>query len=181
MTSRRLEPMVLRTDRLILREPDGEDAYDVTRLVGDWQVARWLARTPYPYETTDAHVFLREVVPVEAVWAVTLPSGTLLGLIGLHADAGARSAELGYWLGVPYWGSGYATEAVRRVLDYALEADAFERITAGCFVGNEGSGRVLEKLGFVETGRRELFSVARGRKLPHVDYVLPVGQDRSGP
>ena len=80
-----------------------------------------------------------------------LADDTLIGGCGFGAREG-DAPELGYWLGAPYWGKGYATEAVRAVADYAFTEGGYEFINAGARVTNPASRRVLEKCGFQWTG-----------------------------
>ena len=83
------------------------------------------------------------------IWlAVTLLSdGRQIGGIGLRVDDQHKNAELGYWLGVPYWGQDYATEASRRMLRFGFEDLQLHRIYASHFSHNPASGRILRKLG----------------------------------
>lgn len=73
--------------------------------------------------------------------------GNLLGAVGLVLQPAHLSAELGYWIGVPYWGRGYATEAAARVMEYGFSALGLNRIEAHHLAGNPASGRVMRKLG----------------------------------
>ena len=80
--------------------------------------------------------------------AITLrDTGRLIGGIGLRLVEEFQSAELGYWVGVPYWGNGYATEAAREMLRYGFEELRLHRIFASHFKNNPNSGRILRKLG----------------------------------
>ena len=144
----------LATDRLILRRPNYSDVDAIVKGVGLWEVARRLARVPYPYGPDDARFFLDKIVPAEWVWAVTLRgSDVLLGTIGLTPEAGADTAELGYWLIPAQWGKGIATEAARAVVAFGFKNLGLSVITSGFFEDNPASGRVLHKLGFIETRR----------------------------
>ena len=79
-------------------------------------------------------------------------NGQLCGGMGLHPEMQHRRAEIGYWIGVPFWGNGYATEAAREVVRYGFERLNLNRIFATHFKGNEKSGRVLEKIGMRHEG-----------------------------
>lgn len=161
----------LTTDRLHLRLPVEADSPAIVQLVNDRDVARQLARVPHPYGPDDARVFLQHIVPTEWVWAITLrPTGDLIGMAGLTpTDAGA---ELGYWFGRLHWGAGYATEAARAMLRHGFGALGLSEVAAGWFVDNPASGRVLAKLGFVETGRGMLDCLATGERRPAVRMAL---------
>jgi RimJ/RimL family protein N-acetyltransferase len=143
----------LATERLLLRRPDAGDADAIVGIVGDREVARRLARVPHPYGPDDARFFLEQVVPAEWVWAITVRgSDELVGAVGLTPDGGEPTAELGYWLSPRHWGSGITTEAASAVVSFGFEALGLPYLTSGWFEDNRASGRVLEKLGFVETG-----------------------------
>ena len=164
----------LRTDRLVLRAPVRADAGDIARLANDWDVARRLARMPYPYALDDAYFFLEEIVPKAIVWGVRrAEDDALMGMMSLTPASDARAAELGYWLAREFWGKGVATEAAAAVI--ACGRGRFAALTSGYFEDNPKSGRVLEKLGFRETGRGGRASLAHGRELPHVDVRLDFG------
>jgi RimJ/RimL family protein N-acetyltransferase len=154
---------VLETQRLLLRRPDARDIASIVAIVGDWEVARRLARVPHPYGETDAQFFLDVIVPNEWVWAITWRvSGELVGMVGLTPEAGQDAAELGYYVDRRYWGIGIATEAAKSVLDYGIHVLGLRRLTSGYFLDNPSSGRVLSKLGFVEVGRAERSCLATG-------------------
>jgi RimJ/RimL family protein N-acetyltransferase len=157
------ERPVLTTERLVLRRPQEQDIAAIIDIVGDLLVSRNLARVPYPYGEADARFFLDQIVPRELVWALTLRSTErLVGMAGLSPTEHPDEAELGYYLAPSQWGFGLATEAARAVLDYGCGVAGFTSIVAGHFAENPSSGRVLRKLGFVETGRAERSCLATG-------------------
>lgn len=161
------------TGRLLLRRPDDRDVDAIIGIVGDWDVARRLARIPHPYGPADARFFLEHIVPAEWVWAMTLQgSGTLLGAIGLTQDEGADTAELGYWLSPGHWGRGITTEAARAVVAFGFESLDLPVVTSGYFEDNPASGGVLHKLGFVETGRVMRACLAAGCEVPSITMEL---------
>ena len=143
-------------------------------IVGDWDVARRLGRVPYPYGADDARFFLEQVVPNEWVWAVTVQgSGVLVGTIGLTPEESADTAELGYWLSPAFWGQGITTEAARAVVSYGFDGLGLPVLTSGYFEDNPASGRVLRKLGFIETDRAMRPCLAAGGDVPAVRMELP--------
>ncbi|WP_230482527.1 GNAT family N-acetyltransferase [Sphingomonas sp. Leaf21] len=161
----------LDTTRLSLRRPAEHDVDAIVSIVGDWDVARRLARVPHPYGSRDARFFLERVVPAEWVWAITLrDADRMIGAVGLTPERDA--AELGYWLSPAHWGQGIATEAAGAVVDFGFERLGLARLTSGYFEDNPASGRVLAKLGFVETGRVLRPCVAVGGDVPSVRMVL---------
>jgi RimJ/RimL family protein N-acetyltransferase len=143
---------VLETKRLALRAPRLEDAKMVATLANDRRIAENTARIPHPYKHSDAESFIAAANANngEAVFLITLRDATVIGACGITALG--DQPELGYWLGVPYWGKGYATEALHALIDYAFTDLAHEALQAGARVTNPASRRVLEKCGFQWTG-----------------------------
>ena len=163
---------VLTTPRLVLRRPDNRDIDSIVAIAGDWEVARRLVRMPYPYTRDHARFFLDAIVPTERVWGVTLrASGDLVGMIGLTPKADAPH-ELGYYVARAHWGEGIATEAARAVVDHAFGPLALPALGSGFFADNPASGRVLRKLGFVETGRAERPCLAAGTTVASTEMRL---------
>jgi len=143
---------VLETKRLALRMPRLEDAKTMVALANDRRIAENTARIPHPYKLADAEGFIggANKGAADAVFLITLHDRTIIGACGVTALD--DQAELGYWLGVPYWGKGYATEALHAVIDYAFTDLGHEAVNAGARVTNPASRRVLEKCGFQWTG-----------------------------
>lgn len=149
---------MLETERLILRPFCLDDAKDVQRLAGDREVAATTLHVPHPYKDGMAEEWIGSHEPnfksgrfVD--FAMTLrQSGELAGAIGLVINQKMNRAELGYWVGVPYWGQGYCTEAARVVLEYGFTQCGLNRIHASHFGTNPASGRVLEKIGMTQEG-----------------------------
>jgi RimJ/RimL family protein N-acetyltransferase len=137
------------TARLRLRAPRRDDASAIAALANDRRIAENTARIPHPYTLADAEGFLGYLAEseTETAFAITLADDALIGLCGLLMKP-RKTPEIGYWLGVPYWGHGYATEAARAVVDHAFEDLGLDRLEAGARVSNPASRRVLEKCGF---------------------------------
>jgi RimJ/RimL family protein N-acetyltransferase len=143
---------VLETERLVLRAPRFEDAKAIARLANDRRIAENTTRIPHPYRLADAETFIAAVNKSEGELAflVTLDDEPIGGC-GLAQHDGPEP-DLGYWLGAPHWGNGYATEAARAVIDYAFTVLDFEALQAGARCTNPASRRVLEKCAFQWTG-----------------------------
>lgn len=143
---------VLETKRLCLRAPRLEDAKTVATLANDRRIAENTARIPHPYKMSDAEGFITGANKAggEAVFLITLRDDTIVGACGVVLQD--ETPELGYWLGLPFWGQGYATEALHAVIDYAFTDLEHEALQAGARVTNPASRRVLEKCGFQWTG-----------------------------
>ena len=144
---------MLRTERLLLRPFQHEDAGFVQEMAGDRRVAMTTANIPHPYPDGAASVWIVQHEPAwssgnSLILALTeAETSQLLGAVSIGFDQQRHAGELGYWIGVPHWGNGFATEAARAIVDYAFRAVGAARVYArhaGC---NAASGRVLEKLG----------------------------------
>src|SRR5262249_42394683 len=98
---------VLETARLVLRAPRLDDAKAIAALVNDRRIAENTLRIPHPYSLADAQAFLSSTASGEGeiVFLITASGGDLLGCCGI-AKLDGEQGELGYWLGVPYWGEG---------------------------------------------------------------------------
>jgi RimJ/RimL family protein N-acetyltransferase len=146
---------------VLLRTFTPADAPRVVELCGDWEVARMTARVPHPYTLEMAESFI--VACREAFATGTTPTyaiarsddGTLVGAIGISSDVLDEGVSLGYWIGRPHWGNGYATAAARAMLALAFSRLDIEVLTAIHLVRNPASGRVMAKCGMSEI-RREM-------------------------
>ncbi len=143
---------VLETERLVLRAPRLEDAKAVALLANDKRIAENTRRIPHPYSRADADDFISAVnVPGgEMTYLITKPNGAILGACGISNQDGGP--DVGYWLGVKYWSQGFATEAVRALIDLAFTELGHDALQAGARVTNPASRRILEKCGFQWTG-----------------------------
>lgn len=152
----------LTTRRLTLRGFDLTDLDAVQVLASDVDVARNTLNIPHPYSRDDAQAWItshpEQLRRRQAVtYAVTvqgdvLRSDELVGAVGLILDNEHRRAELGYWIGKPYWGRGYATEAARAVVRWGFRSLDLHRIHASHFRRNPASARVLQKVGMQHEG-----------------------------
>ena len=140
----------------LLRPLGPDDAATLALHANDRDV--WLNvrdRFPHPYAVSDAEAYIQSVAaqPVQTSFGIVV-DGKAAGNIGLMlgSDIERFSAEMGYWLGRPFWGRGIMTEAVRAVTLYAFAHLALHRVFAIPFAHNRASGRVLEKAGYVLEG-----------------------------
>jgi RimJ/RimL family protein N-acetyltransferase len=144
---------VLETRRLTLRAPRHEDVKAIAALANDRGVAENTARIPHPYGLADAEHFIASVNKRDGEACFIIMHGdTLVGACGI--DPREDVPEIGYWLGVRYWDRGFATEAVRAVIDHAFGELQQDALQAGTRVSNPASRRVLEKCAFQWTGVR---------------------------
>jgi ribosomal-protein-alanine N-acetyltransferase len=149
---------VLRTKRLVLRGLRADDAQAVTALVGDKRVSRWLLSFPYPYPPGAAATWIARTQEAwtdgaGATFAITA-KGAVIGTVGLRLVPRHDHAELGYWLGVPYWGHGFAAEAARAVVAWGFRRMRLRRIYGQYLGDNHVSGRVMEQIGMQPEGVR---------------------------
>jgi RimJ/RimL family protein N-acetyltransferase len=153
-----MSSLFLQTPRLTLRAYTLADIAALVPLIGAREVAATTLRIPHPYTDEIAHEFIalaeKDLASGQCVrGAITLKgAGVLCGGIGLQVDADHRRAELGYWIGVPYWGNGYATEAARAMVEYGFEILGLQRIFASYVPRNVASGNVLRKIGMRQEG-----------------------------
>jgi len=142
---------LLKTERLTLRSPCRTDARVIAKFAGDRRIAENTSRIPHPYGIEDATQYVESVNKAggETCFAITRDD-RLIGLC--NVTPGKDGAEIGYWVGAPYWGQGIATEAARAVIDFAFTDVDYEVLVAGARVSNPASRRVLEKCGFQWTG-----------------------------
>jgi 8-oxo-dGTP diphosphatase len=154
----------LETPRLILRPLRPEDAPDIQRMAGEWEVARFTANIPHPYGDGMAESWIRSHRDdFEIVFGIERRSdGAFVGCIGVEPDAASREAEFGYWIGTPFWGSGYATEALQALVDHAFAAYDIDRARSAAMPENPASIRVQEKVGFRYVGVKRQSAPARG-------------------
>jgi RimJ/RimL family protein N-acetyltransferase len=160
----------IKTRRLVLRELTDSDTPEFAHLAGDWDVARQTARIPYPYSEELAREWMDTLGPEEFVRAV-VHHGTLIGAVGYVANED-RSAEIGYWIGKPWWGLGFATEAASALVRHCFTTAGFKRLTCCHFVDNAASRRVIQKLGFRANGLCTAWCDARRAEFPTQSYEL---------
>lgn len=159
------------TDRLMMRRSQPSDFEAVQALVSDYDVVSMTATWPHP---ADPELTTSRCVPSDPkhgmVGSVFL-SGKLIGAMGLAAKPD-EAPQLGYMFSPSHWGQGYATEMARALIDHCWGRYDWSMIVADVFEDNPASVRVLEKLGFTETGQSIGDSVARGGSHPLRNFQL---------
>ena len=175
-----MEPVTLRTDRLVLRAPTEADVDAITTACQDPEIPLWTT-VPSPYTRADGEDFVRLVAEwwaagEETVWAV-FHDEVLIGMIGLHHIAphsGGGSAELGYWATAHARGKGFMVEAARAVIDWGFGELDLARIHWQAVAGNIPSARTARALGFRYEGlQRQALTSPRGRDDGWVAGLLP--------
>ncbi len=163
------------TQRLNLRAPMTSDAAAITKYISDRDVVWNLGRAPYPYQLSDAEAWIEGCAGDIAAgtrypFVIETSKDGVIGTVGLngHPD---NIWEIGYWVGKPWWGRGYVTEAAQATLDWATREKAITAFISGHYVDNPASGRVLTKLGFEPVGVIDLPGRARGIACPAQRYT----------
>ena len=141
----------IRTERLLIKTPEIDDKFELTQLINDKDVIKWLSEIPFPYTLSHAEEFIERsrerVLKQESYNFMIFQDKKMIGGIGL-SEFNNKSCQVGYWLGKKYWGNGFATEALKSILDFGFDQLNLEKIYAAYKIGNEGSIRVLTKCGF---------------------------------
>ena len=167
--------MSIRTDRLVLRPLALSDAARIALLAGDFDVASMTGTIPHPYNERMAGEWIGSALAGEEGTVFVIErDGALIGCVGYREDE-KGGAELGYWLGKPYWGQGYATEASAAMVAYAFDDGGLDYLTIGHFAANSASARIIAKLGFTEQGEKIRECVAREEKARCLTYRLERG------
>lgn len=149
MSLRHALPAIITSARLTLRAPGPADLNQLVALANNWNVIEPTAVMPFPYRQADGQAFLDGLTdPAKPLaYAIADAANALMGVVSLKFAPDAHP-ELGYWLGEPFWGQGYAPEAVTALLEAVRATEEFERVTAPVLAFNAASIRVLEKSGF---------------------------------
>lgn len=151
-TRQQASTIVLETERLALRKPTLADVKAIARLANDRRIAENTRRLPHPYRQDDAVRFIKTLAKArtETVFLIEHERNPI-GMVGVDWRE-PETPELGYWLGVEYWGQGFGTESARAVIDYTFEEFEVEQMVSGARVVNPASRHILEKCGFQWSG-----------------------------
>lgn len=170
--SRDALPTRIDTPRLSLRALMRSDVPALQKLADNPNIADKLARLPSPYTRADAIAFVEIFAQRadERPYAITTRQGEFLGVVGFSYAMGSHP-ELGYWLGEPHWGKGFMSEAVKALLEAAFATGLYPVVEAWALESNAASIHVLEKAGFLASGR-EKEAPGRGRGRPLVRFRL---------
>lgn len=142
---------IIETERLILSKLEEKDIPFIVEYLQHRIYSDLTSNIPYPYTESDARFWLRMSKDAFEnntgyTFGIRNKEGHIIGAIGLH-DREDDKAELGYWLGVPYWNKGYVTEAAKAIVDFGFNELGFHKIFATHFIHNPASGRIMEKIG----------------------------------
>jgi RimJ/RimL family protein N-acetyltransferase len=148
----------LQTKRLLLRPFVPEDAPDVQLLAGDREIAATTLNIPHPYDDGLAEQWISShrrnfEEGMQVTYAIiSREDDQLVGAISLAINKRHERAEMGYWVGKPYWNNGYCTEAAEAILRFGFEDLQLHRIYACHFSRNPASGKIMQKIGMKYEG-----------------------------
>jgi ribosomal-protein-alanine N-acetyltransferase len=158
------------TTRLLLRQVAVADIPFLVRYANNKAIAANVLNIPHPYTEEDAVSWLnfvqqgfknRERFVFAIVWKET---GQFIGAIGLHLSGRHNTAELGYWLGQPFWGKGFMTEAANAVVKFGFAELGLNKIYATHFTDNPASGKVLQNTGMIKGELKDHYRVGDAYK-----------------
>src|SRR3979490_1839526 len=151
-TLREARACVLETERLMLRRPTLADVKAIALLANDRRIAENTRRLPHPYLQDHAVEFIRAMAADSHETVFLIENNyTPIGRVGIDGRQ-PEAPELGYWLGVEYWGRGFATEAARAVINFTFEEFEVEHLLSGARAANPPPRDILEKCGFQWSG-----------------------------
>ncbi len=146
----------LHTPRLKLARLTADDIPALVRYANNRKISDQVLNIPHPYDEPDAVFRISYVLQgfkskARYVFAITLRErAELIGEIGLHLDNGGKIAQLGYWVGEPFWNKGIASESVKAALTFGFGKLGLDLVYATCHIDNPASARVLEKNGMTQ-------------------------------
>lgn len=163
---------------ITLRDYAPNDLKPLLALANNKRVSRYLVYTfPYPYTRADAEWWLSTGIKADGTVTKAIEqNGDFVGSVGLTLQVGWRDhlAEMGYWLGEPYWGQGIATQAVQQMTEYAFSSLKLQKLYAPILAPNQGSMRVVEKCGYTLEGvlKQEVFKDGQYYDIHHFAKVI---------
>lgn len=146
------------TGRLKLRKLRPEDAFLIEKYASNYDVAKTTLNIPHPYPKGSGKEFVKHMLAAHEqgtnfTFAVEEnEQQQLIGLVGISVTPEFNHGELGYWIGKPFWGKEYGTEAAKEIVRYGFEQLHLHRIYARAFAHNPASWKVMEKVGMTYEG-----------------------------
>jgi len=171
--------MIIETEHLILRPwkvSDAEDLYEFAKDPRIGPITGW----PVHKNVENSREIINSVLSKKGTFAVVLKSDNkVVGSVGIISGNSSNmklpdnEAEIGYWIGVPYWGQGLIPEAVKKLLSYGFENLKLQKIWCGYFDGNTKSKRVQEKCGFIyhHTNENKLWPIMNDIRTEHISCI----------
>lgn len=173
-----MQQPILKTKRLLLRPYLLSDAKDVQMLAGDEKIAETTLNIPHPYLDGMAESWIESIQrPFEekqffSFAIIRHEDEKLIGTIAIHVNSKHRKAELAYWVGVPYWGKGYCTEATQCIVTFGFENLDLNKLFALVIHDNVASYRVMEKVGMTYEGLRREELIKDGIGIDLKSYAI---------
>lgn len=171
--------MMLKTDRLILREPRESDKPAIRAQLSRLSISRWLAKVPHPYPVGHEDLWWTRVLERSSLgypgyYMLELKGEEAAGSIGSVAVTPIEEGvfRIGYWLDEPWWGKGLMSEAVAAVIDDTFSTHGAASMVSGVFEGNAGSEMILRNAGFTDVDVSVEWCEARGQNLNHINLEL---------
>lgn len=159
-----------------LRKIQVEDRDQLVKLANNPKVANNLRDDfPHPYTVEDADHFIKHAQAANPTLRFCIEKdGVYVGNIGIHPqeDVYKRNAEIGYFIGEPFWGQGIASQAVKMIVDYGFQQLDYHRIFAGVFSYNSASKKVLENAGFTFEGASRDAIFKNGELYDELRYAI---------
>jgi len=165
---------LIETERLRLRAPGIGDAKRIAEFLNNFAVSGNLSVVPHPYTLDDANQWLgrwrADSMPANTQFVIELKKEGAIGVVGFREKD--KNAQVGYWLGEPFWNRGIMSEALKAVIGWYFNNTKADIVTSGVFHFNMASLAIQQKLGFVETSRSIIHCLARGEDIEHIDTEL---------
>jgi len=172
------EKRAITTQRLMLRPFEISDAQRISELCNNYNIYKSTLTLPFPYSIESALNWiptLEELFTNDIRYEFAIANkvtGELYGAIGLSHVKHYKNGEIAYWIGKEYWGNGYATEAVKAVIDFAFSEKGYHKVWGRFFTTNPSSGRVMEKAGMVKEGLLAEHVIKEGKFLDLAMYGI---------
>src|SRR5690625_269386 len=168
----------IETECLMLRKLNQTDADRIEELAGDYDVAKTTLNIPHPYPKGSAKDFIESTLLAEdngelITYAVVKKKANhLIGIISIKLTSTHEHGELGYWIGKPYWGKGYGTEAAKAIVAFGFDGLYLNKIFARAITTNPGSWRIMEKVGMTHEGTLKQHETRWGQFFDLVYYGI---------
>lgn len=170
------EPFTIDTQRLTLRAPSMQDTNVIAELLNNPKIAIMTSRIPHPYQVQDAESYIKRSQHLDETSSHFLihskVENQIIGGCSFEQHESLGAVEIGYWIGEPFWGKNYASEATKALIDYLFSTLGVKRIVAMCRDNNLASRRVIEKSGFTYQAGGMTFSSSLSRAIPVEIFYL---------
>ena len=160
----------------ILRPWKASDINSLIKYANNWNIAKNLTnQCPHPYTIQDGKAFIEYATKDEPIHIFAIEvNQEAVGGIGIHpqSDIFIKNAEIGYWLGEPFWGHGIVSKAIKQIIQFGFSTFDIERIFARPYGTNFASQKILEKNNFLLEGRYNNILYKNGEYLDELIYAI---------